>query len=257
VSYLDSVSSIPSTLSCLNPLFYQKKEALGHLVGISEHCGHAMTYKVLSFESNVIIYRSLLRPETPDHDNVRVCMSGGESPIPKGTLKDRSTMDKSIPVSTHTDRIIADPPPSPFFNPDNLIGCSFLMDKQEDGQQIRGQIVELIKDHESKVEENPTRIKLRVSVNEDKAEEIITYKKMLEYIAKDEDSDINWKFRRIVSHEYKGSQCNGLIKWENEENTNDPLKIIAADDPVSCAIYACEINLLDQPGWKMFEHIAK
>jgi hypothetical protein len=134
---------------------------------------------------------------------------------------------------------------------------TFLMDKQEDGQQIRGQIVELIKDHESKVEENPTRIKLRVSVNEDKAEEIITYKKMLEYIAKDEDSDINWKFRRIVSHEYKGSQCNGLIKWENEENTNDPLKIIAADDPVSCAIYACEINLLDQPGWKMFEHIAK
>jgi hypothetical protein len=59
------------------------------------------------------------------------------------------------------------------------------MDKQQDGQQFRGQIVELIEDHESKVEENPTRIKFRVSVNEDKAEEIITYNKMLEYITKD------------------------------------------------------------------------
>jgi hypothetical protein len=59
------------------------------------------------------------------------------------------------------------------------------MDKQQDGQQFRGQIVELIEDHESKVEENPTRIKFRVSVNEDKAEEIINYNKMLEYITKD------------------------------------------------------------------------
>jgi hypothetical protein len=33
--------------------------------------------------------------------------------------------------------------------------------------------------------------------------------------------------------------------------------VIAADDPVSCAIYARENNLLDQPGWKRFKHIAK
>jgi hypothetical protein len=40
------------------------------------------------------------------------------------------------------------------------------------------------------VEENPTRVKFKVSVNENKAEEIITYSKMLEYTTKDEDSDI-------------------------------------------------------------------
>jgi hypothetical protein len=54
------------------------------------------------------------------------------------------------------------------------------MDEQEDGQTFRRRIVELIEDHESKVEDNPTRIKFRVSVNEDKAEEIITYNRMLE-----------------------------------------------------------------------------
>jgi hypothetical protein len=56
---------------------------------------------------------------------------------------------------------------------------------------------------------------------------------MLEYITKDNDSDIKWKFQRIVSHEYNGSQCYLLIEWENGETTNEPLSVIAADDPVS------------------------
>jgi hypothetical protein len=35
------------------------------------------------------------------------------------------------------------------------------------------------------------------------------------------------------------------------------LKIIAADDPVPCAIYAHENDLLDKLGWKHLKHIAK
>jgi hypothetical protein len=75
------------------------------------------------------------------------------------------------------------------FNPQGLIGQSFLMKEQKP----RGQIVQLIEDHESSLEDNPTRIKFRVSVNNDKAEKIITYNKMLEYI-KDQESNIMWKF---------------------------------------------------------------
>jgi hypothetical protein len=93
VYYNLSESSFPS----------ESKETLGHVVGISEHCGHALTYKVLSSESDVIIYRSLLRPATPDDANVRACMSGGESPLHVGPLKDRSSMDQSKHASTHTD----------------------------------------------------------------------------------------------------------------------------------------------------------
>jgi hypothetical protein len=137
----------------------ESKEALGHVVGISERCGRALTYKVLSSESDVIIYHSLLRPATPDAANMRNCMSGGESPTHVGPLKDRSPMDKSTLASTITDEINAEPPPSPLFNPEDLTGRTFLMDEQEDGQKFRGLIVELIEDHESKVEDNPTRIK--------------------------------------------------------------------------------------------------
>jgi hypothetical protein len=32
---------------------------------------------------------------------------------------------------------------------------------------------------------------------------------------------------------------------------------VAVDDPVSCAIYVREKDLLDKPGWKRFKHIAK
>jgi hypothetical protein len=235
----------------------ESKEALGHVVGISEHCGHAPTYKVLSSESDVIIYHSLLRPATTDDNNVHACMSGGESSIPTGPIKDKSNMDESKPASTPTEKAEADIPPPLIFNSEDLIGCSSLMNEQEDRQKFRGQIVELTEDHESRVEDNPTRIKFRVSVNNDKAEEIITYNKMLEHVTKDDDSDIRWKFKRIIPHEDKGSQCYAQIEWENGEITNEPLKIIAADDPVSCAIYARENDLLDKPGWKRFKQIAK
>ena len=47
---------------------------------------------------------------------------------------------------------------------------------------------------------------------------------------------------------YKGSKYNIIIKWENGEITSEPLTIIAADDPVTCAIYAKENGLLDLDG---------
>ena len=157
--------------------------------------------------------------------------------------------------------------PSAVFNPEDLVGRTFLLDPQEDGQRFRARIVKLIEDHEESVEENPTKLKFVISVNDDKAEEIITYNKLLDYLAKqDEDNEVVWKFRRIVSHQgplkpgdkdYKGSNYNVMIEWETGEITSEPLKLIAADDPVTCAIYAKEHGLLDQPGWKQFKFIAK
>jgi hypothetical protein len=55
----------------------ESKEALGHIVGISEHCGHSLTYKILTSNTEHIIYRSLLRPATPTDANLRAAMFGG------------------------------------------------------------------------------------------------------------------------------------------------------------------------------------
>jgi hypothetical protein len=47
------------------------------------------------------------------------------------------------------------------------------------------------------------------------------------------------------------------VEWENGETTDEPMTTIAADDPVTCAIYAKDSNLLDVPGWKRFKSIAR
>jgi hypothetical protein len=48
-----------------------------------------------------------------------------------------------------------------------------------------------------------------------------------------------------------------MVEWEDNSITTEPLGIIAADNPVTCAIYAREQDLLSIPGWKQFRTIAK
>ena len=64
-------------------------------------------------------------------------------------------------------------------------------------------------------------------------------------------------FKAITGHEdplpksysnCDGLPCNLRIEWENGKITNEPLNIIAADDPVSCAIYGGDYDLLQLPG---------
>jgi hypothetical protein len=56
---------------------------------------------------------------------------------------------------------------------------------------------------------------------------------------------------------WKGSIYNVCAEWENGEITNEPMTTNAADDPVTCAIYAKDNNLLDVPSWKRFKSIAR
>jgi hypothetical protein len=48
-----------------------------------------------------------------------------------------------------------------------------------------------------------------------------------------------------------------MVEWETGEITSEPLNIVAADDPVSCALYARDKNLLRDASWRRFKHIAK
>jgi hypothetical protein len=69
------------------PFFYKcsesffpsdSKEAHGHTVGMSEHCGNALVYKIFASDTDHIIYRSFLRPATTTDANLRAGMFGGE-----------------------------------------------------------------------------------------------------------------------------------------------------------------------------------
>ena len=248
VYYKEDDNSFPS----------ESPERKGNIVGITEHCGHLMTYKVLTQDTKKIIFRSDLRPvHLP---NKRLDVLRGEDLQPPGNPILKTRHDYNSP---DTDKD-AQPNKPPVFNPEDLIGRSFLIDK-DDGTRKRATITEVLEDHEANVERQPDRLKFKVSVGDEAFEDLITYQQMLDHITKDEETDIVWKFKRIIRHQgpigktdplYNGSTWNVEIEWENGEITIEPLSVIAADDPVSCAIYAKENNLLDLPGWKRFKKIA-
>jgi hypothetical protein len=48
-----------------------------------------------------------------------------------------------------------------------------------------------------------------------------------------------------------------MVEWENGETTTEPLSVIAANNPVTYAIYANKHDLLDTKGWKHFRNTAK
>ena len=75
-----------------------------------------------------------------------------------------------------------------------------------------------------------------------------------------------FKFRAVIGHQgplkptdpnWQRCKFNVLVEWEIREKTYEPLSILAADDPVICAIYAKENDLLHIEGWKRFRNLAK
>ena len=57
--------------------------------------------------------------------------------------------------------------------------------------------------------------------------------------------------------DWKGSKYNVQVEWETGEITFEPLSISAADDPVTCAAYAKENDLLALEGWRRIRNLAK
>ena len=102
-------------------------------------------------------------------------------------------------------------------------------------------------------------------------EETISYNQLadhLEATANDDNklSDELFKFRALISHQgplkptdlnWKGYKYNILVVCETWEKTYEPISVLAANDPVTCAMYATENDLLHIDGWKRFRNLAK
>ena len=75
-----------------------------------------------------------------------------------------------------------------------------------------------------------------------------------------------YRFRAIIGHkgpskatypDWKDSKWYVEIEWETGEITFEPLSVIAADDPITCAAYAKGKKLYNLDGWKRFRHPIK
>jgi hypothetical protein len=108
-------------------------EQLCYMVGFADHVGHALTYKLLTVDTQKIIYRSSIRSaEDPSTVNVRA------APIDRDSIKQhiKSKYDKLHEVSTLTDEL-----------PIDVKGRSITI-PQEDGKRLRARIVGVCYHHQ-------------------------------------------------------------------------------------------------------------
>ena len=110
----------------------------------------------------------------------------------------------------------------PTFDPSDLIGRTFLLPSEKDGQRFRGEIIKAIVYKNRNLCNQPDRIKFRCSVNDKEFEKILTYNDIMNSIDKDETEHGVWKFKSISNHqgplfksdeEYKGSRYNVLVNY--------------------------------------------
>ena len=163
--------------------------------------------------------------------------------------------------------------PMPGFDPDNLIGRTFLLPPQENGERLRAKVTKKVVEEIQAAYGNriPNINYFILDFDEGKVEELITYNQLLDHLEQADERDNSmdqelYKFRAIIGHEgtlkatdpsWKDSKWNVQIEWETGEITFEPLSVIAADDPIICAAYVKEKTLYNIDGWKRFRHLIK
>jgi hypothetical protein len=176
----------------------ESKELHGQWVGVSENVGHFMTYKIMTGDTRRIIYHSNIRSATdPNAQNLHLDPLNDEPPeVVRSLCKASPASDHGADFSLHSMEPTNENPESPstgddtvIVDPQQLLGCTFLMDTHKDGQRLRAHIVECISDHEANVHCSDDHVKIRISVNEDEYEEIITYNKLMDFINKNQENN--------------------------------------------------------------------
>ena len=233
----------------------ESTEARGHRVGIANHVGHEMTYKILTDDTSKVIYRSSLQTalSTTDHSKHVDLLDGEEL----------------TPVLKSPDGEHSQAKPLPVFDSSDLLGRTFLVKHKGDGEPATAKIIKEITDRDSRLADQPERKCFLASVYDDEFQDVVTHNEILDNITQQEKTkeptDL-WRFQHTSGHQgllkstdkdYNGLPYNVQVEWANGETTYEPLSIIVEDDPVSCAIYAKENGLLDTPGWHHFKPLAK
>ena len=108
-----------------------------------------------------------------------------------------------------------------------------------------------------------------ISYDNDRVKELIAYDKLCNLVAEQHDNEASgedeiFTFHRVVDHkgplkpgdsEHNRSCYNVKIEWEDAGVTTwEPLTVIGKCNPVTCAVYAKEHGLLNEPGWKQFKN---
>ena len=246
-----------------------------------------MTYKILDHDTQIIIYGSAVRPKKSPTPNHRLAPHGGAVSAPSDPSEDKISSgsplgypegylpEQKAPTVFIRSRDEENPSgslPMPTFDTSDLIGRTFLLLPEENGERHRAkvtrQVVEIIdQDNGQRVENN----NFILDIGNVQVEELISYNQLLEHLENAQDHDMGmdqelYRFRAIIGHQgpllasdpdWKGNKYNVQVESETGEITFEPLSTIAPDDPVTCAAYAKENDLLALEGWRRLRNLAK
>ena len=194
------------------------EEGAARWVGFGEHVGDALTHKLLDDDTKKILYRSAVRPSDSAHPNKRLVSDGGEcSQTPKPIVFVRSRQDNSQSATK----------PMAEYNPDDLIGRTFLLPKNEQGERlgatIKRKVIETSKLLDDQHDNAIDKINFHLDVGQGRAEAIMSYVQILDHLDQQEQQEDLYKFRAIPGHQgplspqdenYKGSKYNVMVEWE-------------------------------------------
>ena len=165
--------------ACVNATYdqnfpFESEETAGCWVGIGEQCGDAMNHKILDHDTQIIIYRSAVRPKKSSTPNHRLAPHGGEvsassdpsedkisSGSPLGSTEGYPPKQKAptVFIRSRDEENPSGSKPMPTFDPSDLIGRTFLLPPEENGERHRAkvarQFVEIIdQDNGQRVEKH-------------------------------------------------------------------------------------------------------
>ena len=199
----------------------ESEERAGYWVEFGEHCGDAMTHKILDRDTQKLIYRSAVRPKKSSTPNYRLAPHGGEvsassdpsedkisSGSPLGVTEGSSPEQKAptVLIRSRDEENPSGSKPMPTFDPSDLIGRTFLLPSEENGERHRAkvtrQVVEIIDQDNGQRIEN---INFILDIGNGKVEELISYNQLLEHLENAQDHDMGmdqelYRFRAIIGH---------------------------------------------------------
>ena len=200
----------------------ESEERAGYWVGFGEHCADAMTHKIFDHNTQKIIYRSAVRPKKSSTPNHGLAPHGGEvsassdpsedkisSGSPLGSPEGFSPNQKAptVFIRSRDDENSSGSKPMRTFDPSDLIGRTFLLLPEENGERHRAkvtrQVVEIIDQDNAKRVEN---INFILDIGNGKVEELISYNQLLEHLENSQDHDMGmdqglYWFRAIIGHQ--------------------------------------------------------
>ena len=140
-----------------------------------------MTFKILTDDTSKIISRSNVRStDVPMEYNLRLDPLCGE---PKEIVKSKNDTIDNIPDQNEIQQ-----KPMPMIHPSDLVGRSFLLNENKNGEKFRAKNVKAIHEHDDKLEGNLNNMKFLCSVNDEQYEEILSYNEILHHIEKDDNT---------------------------------------------------------------------